>query len=127
MCGSATAEPRSPILAGRAFDAHDGEASPPVVVVNQRFVKEFFPNENPVGKTLRNGETLFEVESDWIGRVLRRPAFLPAPAVALEVIFGETSSMLLQSQRVIPKVALDGGYRFRHPDLEPALRDLLGR
>lgn len=62
-----------------------------------------------------------------LGRVLRRPAFLPAPTIALEVVFGETSSMLLQSQRVIPRVALDGGYRFRHPQLEPALRDLLGR
>jgi uncharacterized protein (TIGR01777 family) len=62
-----------------------------------------------------------------LGRILRRPAFLPAPAIALEILLGETSSLLLQSQRVIPRVALDGGYRFRHPELEPALRDLLGR
>jgi predicted permease len=50
-----------PILAGRSFDEYVGETSPPVVVVNQQFVKEFFPNENPIGRTLRNGNLLFEV------------------------------------------------------------------
>jgi predicted permease len=50
-----------PILAGRSFDEHVGETSPPVVVVNQQFVKEFFPHENPIGRTLRNGNLLFEV------------------------------------------------------------------
>src|SRR5207247_7610289 len=40
-----------PILIGRSFDEHDRETSPPVAVVNQQFVKEFFPDENPIGGT----------------------------------------------------------------------------
>jgi hypothetical protein len=36
------------------------------------------------------------------------------------------ASVLLDSQRALPRAALDAGFRFRHPDLAPALRDLLG-
>ncbi len=40
-----------PILYGRSFNAGDTETAPKVGVVNQALVKEFFPNENPIGKT----------------------------------------------------------------------------
>lgn len=54
--------------------------------------------------------------------VLHRPAFLPAPALGLRVLLGEVSDILLASQRVVPDVALDSGYKYQHPDLEEALR-----
>jgi hypothetical protein len=38
--------------------------------------------------------------------------------------FGE---IVTGGQRVIPRRALDGGFEFLHPELEPALRHLLGR
>jgi len=50
-----------PILIGRSFDEHDREASPPVIVVNKQFVKEFFPNENPIGRAIRNNDLLYEI------------------------------------------------------------------
>ncbi len=62
-----------------------------------------------------------------IGRVLRRPSALPVPELALRLLFGELSSAIATGQRVLPKKATDLGYRFRYPELEPALRDLLGR
>ena len=63
-----------------------------------------------------------------LGRVLRRPAFLPMPAFAARMAFGEMAdALLLASQRVEPKRLVSSGYRFLHPDLEPALRHLLGR
>jgi predicted permease len=40
-----------PILYGRSFNASDTETSPKVAVVNQAVVKQFFPNENPIGQT----------------------------------------------------------------------------
>lgn len=40
-----------PILAGRAFNSHDGAGSRKVAVVNERLARKFFPNENPLGKT----------------------------------------------------------------------------
>lgn len=40
-----------PILIGRSFAATDTETSPHVAVVNQALVRQFYPNENPIGKT----------------------------------------------------------------------------
>lgn len=42
---------RIPILVGRAFAPTDTETSPRVAVVNQALVREYFPNENPIGKS----------------------------------------------------------------------------
>ena len=61
-----------------------------------------------------------------LGRVLGRPAILPMPAFAARLVFGEMAdALLLSSQRVEPARLLASGYRFLHPDLEPALRHLL--
>ncbi len=61
-----------------------------------------------------------------LGRVLRRPAFLPAPAFAMRLAFGEMAdALLLSGARVIPDRLLSSGYSFRHPELEPALAHLL--
>jgi uncharacterized protein (TIGR01777 family) len=60
-----------------------------------------------------------------IGRVLRRPSLLPAPALAVRAALGEMAGVVLASQRVLPARALALGYRFHWPSLEPALQDLL--
>jgi hypothetical protein len=60
-----------------------------------------------------------------LGRVLRRPSLLVAPAFAVRAVLGEMAEVVLASQRVLPRQALALGYRFRWPSLEPALRDLL--
>jgi len=62
-----------------------------------------------------------------LGRVLHRPSFLPAPAFALRLALGEMADALLDGHRVVPKRLLELGYRFRFPDLEEALADLLGK
>ena len=61
-----------------------------------------------------------------LGRVLRRPTLLPAPACMLRLVFGELAGLLLGGQHLQPRRALDAGYRFRFTDLEAALTDLLG-
>lgn len=60
-----------------------------------------------------------------LARVLGRPAFLPVPAFALKIGFGELGDVLLGSQRVLPRAAERSGYAFRHRELEPALRAIL--
>jgi hypothetical protein len=63
-----------------------------------------------------------------LGRVLRRPTVAPAPAFALRLALGEMAgATLLSSTRVRPERLLASGYRFRFPELEGALRHLLGR
>jgi uncharacterized protein len=66
--------------------------------------------------------------SKLLGKVLKRPAFFPAPKFAVTAMRGgEVADFVTASLRVVPRRALDKGYTFRYPDLEPALRDLLGR
>ena len=60
-----------------------------------------------------------------IGRVLHRPSLLPAPEAAIRLALGEVADVVLASQRVVPRKALALGYRFRFPEIEGALRDLL--
>ena len=63
-----------------------------------------------------------------LGRVLQRPVALPVPAFALRLLLGEMAdALLLASTRVEPAALIAAGYRFRHPELEPALRALLGQ
>ena len=60
-----------------------------------------------------------------LARALHRPAFLPVPEAALRVLVGEMADVLFGSQRVLPKAALESGYRFQYPKLAEALSDLL--
>ncbi len=62
-----------------------------------------------------------------LGRVLARPAVLPAPAFALRMALGEMSVIVLTGARVLPEQALASGFRFAFPELEAALRNLLDR
>lgn len=62
-----------------------------------------------------------------IGRVLRRPSLVPAPAFAMKLALGEMAEILLNSQRVLPSALVAAGYTFCFPVVEAALRDLLGR
>ncbi len=60
-----------------------------------------------------------------LGRQLHRPAFLPAPYFGLRLAFGEFAKVLFDSQRVIPKVALETGFEFQYPEIALALREIL--
>ncbi len=60
-----------------------------------------------------------------LGRVMKRPSWLPVPGFALRLVAGELGETLLWSQRVVPRVALQTGYAFRYPQLEEALRAVL--
>ena len=62
-----------------------------------------------------------------LARTLRRPAVFPVPEFALRLLFGEMADVLLASQRVAPGAAEAAGFRFRFPQLAPALADLLRR
>lgn len=59
-----------------------------------------------------------------LGRVLRRPALVPAPAFALHALLGEMADALVTGQRVLPAKAHAFGFEFQHADLDGALRDL---
>jgi uncharacterized protein (TIGR01777 family) len=62
-----------------------------------------------------------------IGKVMRRPAFFPVPAFLIRLLFGEMSTVVLDGQRVSSQRLESLGFRFRYPQAEPALADLLKR
>ncbi|WP_055404315.1 MULTISPECIES: TIGR01777 family oxidoreductase [unclassified Mycobacterium] len=61
--------------------------------------------------------------------VLHRPAVLPVPSLGPRLLLGEQGARELAcaSQRVVPAKLTEAGHRFRQPDLDQALRHLLGR
>jgi NAD dependent epimerase/dehydratase family enzyme len=62
-----------------------------------------------------------------LGRVLARPTLLPLPELAVRLLMGEMGqALLLASARVQPRRLERAALRFRHPDLEGALRAALG-
>jgi len=44
---------RIPILSGRAFSVRDDTKAVPVIVINERFARKYFPGENPLGKHVK--------------------------------------------------------------------------
>ena len=62
---------------------------------------------------------------DTLGKVLHRPSWLPVPGLALRLALGELGTLMTTGQRVGPVKAQDGGYTFRYPTLEPALRAIM--
>lgn len=65
--------------------------------------------------------------SKTLAEVLRRPAIVRMPAFALRLMMGEMADLLLYGQNVQPQRLIDEGFRFRHPELKPALAQLLNR
>ncbi|HXV98329.1 MAG TPA: TIGR01777 family oxidoreductase [Anaerolineae bacterium] len=60
-----------------------------------------------------------------IGRVMKRPAFAPAPGFVFKMVFGEMSTVLLDGQQAVPKRLQELGYHFQFPHAEEALRNVL--
>ena len=64
-----------------------------------------------------------------LGRVLKRPTFLPTPVPAVKLVYGGelVQELLLEGQRVLPAKLEATGYSFSRPDLAYALRLMLSQ
>lgn len=60
-----------------------------------------------------------------LAHALKRPAFFPAPAIALRAVLGGFSSEVLGSKKVMPKVLMDNGFEFEYPFVANALTALV--
>lgn len=60
-----------------------------------------------------------------LAKVLKRPNIFIVPKFVLRILFGESSSMLLYSQKVFPEKLIQNDFEFKFPELENALKDLL--
>ena len=60
-----------------------------------------------------------------LARVTRKPFWFPnIPAIAMKLLFGEMSVMLLSGSRVSSEKIVDAGYTFQFPNLDGALDDI---
>ncbi len=60
-----------------------------------------------------------------IGRLLKRPAVMPAPAFLVRLILGEFGETLLSSQRAFPEKLLNSGFVFQYPDIQSAVKNII--
>jgi uncharacterized protein len=60
-----------------------------------------------------------------LGKVLHRPCWFPMPGSLFKLFLGEAAVVVTRSRRVVPRKALESGHKFRYPDLEEALQQLL--
>jgi uncharacterized protein (TIGR01777 family) len=62
-----------------------------------------------------------------IGRVLKRPTFMPIPRFGPSLVIGPelAQALLYDGQRVLPDALMEAGYEFRHTDLETTLAELI--
>jgi len=91
-----------------------------------QFALETESIEGPVNGTSPNPVTQKAFASA-LGKQLRRPAFLPLPAVLASLMLGEfADEVLLSGQRVVPEKLLLAGFTFAFPQIDKALLDILG-
>jgi hypothetical protein len=62
-----------------------------------------------------------------LGEAVHRPTVLPTPLLPLKAVYGGelVQHLLVDGQRVVPRVLETHGYEFRHPELDGALRAVL--
>jgi uncharacterized protein len=78
----------------------------------------------PVNATAPRAATNKEF-SKALGRALHRPAFAPVPAFAIRALYGGMAKLVVEGQNAVPRRTLELGYRYRHADLDEALRSAL--
>ena len=77
----------------------------------------------PINAVAPNPATNAEF-SQALGHALSRPAFLPAPALALKIAMGEMSELVLASQKVEANKIQEAGFTFKFPKIQEALNDI---
>ncbi len=85
-----------PLVAGRAFTDRDDAEAPPVVLVNQRIVRQFWPNQNPLGKHVIIGNlpkpfeivgVLADAKNESLASAASTEVFVPYPQLSSPLLY----------------------------------------
>ena len=112
-----------PLISGREFTRADNETSPPVAIVNEAMVTQYWHGENPVGKR-------FQVNGRWmqvvgVAKVSKYRSIMEAPKaffyVPLRQNFAPTTGLVLRTQQPADAItrALAREVHALDPDLAP--------
>ncbi|HEV2309425.1 MAG TPA: TIGR01777 family oxidoreductase [Acidimicrobiia bacterium] len=80
----------------------------------------------PVNLTAPSPVTNAEFTTE-LGQQLHRPTRVPTPLAPLRLVYGSelVRTLLLASQRALPRVLMDAGFQFEHPTVDAALEAAL--
>lgn len=79
--------------------------------------------KGPFNVTAPNPKTMKDFGKQ-IAKTLNKPHWIPVPGFALKAVLGDKSRLVLEGQRVLPKVLERHGFQFKYPDLQSALADI---
>ena len=129
--GGALAKMKTPFLLGMGGRIGDGTQYMSWITLDDLVSALLFALDNeqlrgPVNMVAPAPVTNAELTST-LGRVLKRPTFLPVPKFALRLGAGAemADEMLIGGARVVPAALQSHGFQWSHPTLEPALRSVL--
>jgi putative ABC transport system permease protein len=104
-----------PLVEGRDFSDSDTETSPRVALINQEFVRTYFPGEDPIGKQIRlsvaqqlragNADEVFTIIGVTGNTMNRGPALPPMPHFT--TLFRQTPDLNVGFKTLIVRTALD--------------------
>ena len=110
-----------PVLAGRAFATSDDSASEPVIIVNERLAKTFWPNEDAIGRYVRTSGTnrrvvgvVGDVRYFGLDRDTDLEMYMPLSV-------GDYQSVDLVVRAAVPSLALASGIRAALHRVDPTL------
>jgi uncharacterized protein len=61
-----------------------------------------------------------------LAKKLNRPAFVPVPPFALQLIYGKAASLITKSPAVLPHKIMEAGFEFKYPTIEEAMEEIFG-
>lgn len=61
----------------------------------------------------------------YIGKILHRPWFFPAPGFLLKILFGEIADVLISGRKALPKKLQDAGFKFKYENAADAVKSCL--
>ncbi len=90
-----------------------------------RFLIENPAARGPFNLTAPNPVTNAQF-SQALGKALHRPSLMPVPGFVLKLVYGEMATVVLEGQQAVPNRLQELGFTFEFPQVEGALRDLVG-
>jgi predicted permease len=112
-----------PLKAGRDFDTRDSSTVPHVAIINETFAKQFFPGEDPLGRTLVTGmgqmpSQVVGIVADVRGTNLNTP---PAPDYFLPALQRPDSFTNILIRSIADPATMTPAVREALKDIDPNL------
>jgi putative ABC transport system permease protein len=112
-----------PLLSGRFFTRDDRDGRPKTVIINKRLARQFFPNENPIGKHLHvvpYGDADYQIVGV-VDNTLYQVGQLPGPTMYFPVLSGNNMGFTLVVRAASNPLALSVPIQMQIAKLDPQL------